>query len=190
MMTVILSLLLLIYFIRGQFGFERPKRWRYWLIPIFSLIMFGVTFKYSGINVIIALGMLILGTVIGMYQGQFATIRPIKKANLEDRVEVRGGLHYLIGWALILAIQVVAEAILKHEELAIAAVSKEAFQGVIEELFPLRRILGGGWWVLWALSASSSLSYTLTLGRRSPAFWATIKRHARRDERRADRKRM
>lgn len=189
MITVILSLLLLIYFIRGQFGFERPTRWRYWLIPIFAAVMFVITFKLSVANVLTAIVMILIGIAIGTYQGHFATIQAVDADTDTAHVEVRGGLHYLIGWLLILVIQLAAEVVFTHEHLEWSSISKEAFQSVIEELFPFRRLHGGGWWVLWALSASASLSYTLTLVQRSPGFRATIKRHARRNERRADRKR-
>ncbi|GKT03662.1 hypothetical protein [Furfurilactobacillus entadae] len=188
MWTVILSLLVLFYFIQGQFAFERPTRLRYWVLPIFALVMFSQTFKVTAANVWIAVAMVGLGIIIGILQGRYATIRPLLGASGEARVEVKGGWLYLAGWAVMLIVQLGMEVIFAHHALTVKEVSNEAFQSVIDELFPIRRLQGSGWWVLWALTAGSGLAYTLTLMHRSEGFRATIKRHAHRNDRRAERR--
>ncbi|WP_186808482.1 hypothetical protein [Furfurilactobacillus siliginis] len=174
------------YFIRGQFEFERPRRYKYWLIPLYSVFMFFQLFKNTPANITVAGVMVILGIAIGVTQGRLAVIKPTLNNDGQERVMIRGGWHYLIGWAAILVIQIGVTIVLAHHQMDWHELRSVTNDSMLEELLPFKRIHEGGWWVLWALSASASLSYTLTLMQRSPAFRTTISRH--RHEQRAHRR--
>lgn len=176
--ATLLSLLVLSYFIRGQFEFERPRRYKYWLIPLYSVFMFFQLFKSTPTNNIVAAVMVALGIGIGVTQGRFAVIKPTLNKDGQARVTIRGGWPYLFGWAAILLIQIIVTVVVAHHQMGWHEVRSVTSDSVMEELLPFKRIHEGGWWVLWALSASASLSYTLTLMQRSPAFRVTIGRHA------------
>lgn len=61
-----------------------------------------------------------------------------------------------------------------------AELSQEVLHSALEELLPFRRIYAFDWWILWALSGSSSLAYTGMLAYRSPDFRQALRRRSHR----------
>lgn len=183
-MTII-GVLLLIYFIKKQFEFEQPKRFTYVIVPVITLILFINNFIPNQTNLINVLGIIILGIIAGTFQGYNAQIKEVDTDRNEKRIEIKGGWPYLLGWLLILITQVGISIILRGTELSIVELSKEIVDLILEELLPFRKFNGETWWALWALSTSSSITYAFVLSRRSEYFKETIKRGARkRDKRR------
>lgn len=185
-MTII-CVLLLMYFIKQQFEFERPRRFTYIIVPVITFVLFIENFVPSQINLISVAGIIILGVIAGMFQGFNAQIKEVLTDNNEKRVKIKGGWPYLLGWLLILITQIGISVFLKGTEFSIIELSKEIVNLILEELLPFRKFDEESWWALWALSTSSSITYTFILSRRSEYFRETIKRGARRRERNRER---
>lgn len=187
-MTVI-GLLLVIYFVREQYSFERPKRISYLLIPIYSIFMFLTTYKVSKVNIYLAIIILIFGICVGVFQGKAAKIQQYTGESGKQRVKIKGGTAYLLGWIAIVAAQILIEVFFAHHNMNGNEIFREIGNSIEEELMPFSKVHKGGLWSLWILTGGSSLIYTLTLAHRSSEFRQTIQRGSRKQDRRAMKKR-
>ena len=188
-MTII-GILILIYFVKKQYSFERPKRFTYLLIPIYSLVMFCTTFPINAQNIYFAFGILVIGIAIGIFQGNSAEIKSYIGESGESRVKIKGGNNYLLGWLAIIAVQILIEILLVHHNIDTGEIVKEIQGSIKEEIMPLSRIHRGGFWALWILTGSASLFYTIVLSKRSPEFRQTIKRGSRKKDRMPQKKEL
>ena len=175
----LIGILIVIYFCYSQFKAERPRRFRYLLLPLDALLMFVTTFKLNATNLLLATVIILLGIAIGTFQGRFAQLS-LENVQGQTKVSIRGGWPFLLGWGLILGIQILLSIFLAHHQMDAAELSQEVLHSALEELLPFRRIYAFDWWILWALSGSSSLAYTGMLAYRSPDFWQAIRRRSHR----------
>lgn len=70
----LIGILIVIYFCYSQFKAERPRRFRYLLLPLYALWMFVTTFKLNATNLSLAAVIILLGIMIGTFQGRFAQL--------------------------------------------------------------------------------------------------------------------
>lgn len=182
-MLAFIVALFFIKFIHEQFEFSQINRLSYWLIPLFCGYQFIRTFRWSPVNggwVLLILG---LSLLIGTYQARHTIVRQeetgtqyFKDATGQEIpiykkvITAQGGRHYLYGWAAVLILQIVIEVIYLHEELSVGLVFKEAYTEVLADVMTFYRFTGARptSWIIWALVALSSLSYTVMLAHRSP----------------------
>lgn len=164
----LIGIILVFYFCYSQFKMERPKRFRYLLLPLYALFMFLKTFELGVGNLWLAVLIIVIGAAIGSFQGAFAQIESQLDDQNHPRVSVRGGWPFLMGWGLIVGVQILLTLFLAHQSVNAATLSETILHSALEELLPFRRINAFNWWVLWALSGSASLAYTGMLAYRSP----------------------
>lgn len=172
-----------IIFIKDQFEFSAIGRLSYWFIPIFCLYQFMRTFVWSPLNVAITVGLIIVSALVGHYQTAHTQVRLEETGNRYFRdatgrevpvykkvVTAQGGRHYLYGWLVILALQLVIEGTYLHEAVSVDHLFVEAYKEVVADVLIFYRFTGArhSSWILWGLTAFSSLSYTLFLAHKSP----------------------
>ncbi|GEO69148.1 hypothetical protein [Levilactobacillus acidifarinae] len=182
-MVAFIVALFFIKFIRDQFEFSSINRLSYWIIPIFCCYQFIRTFRWSPLNGGLTLLILLLALAIGRYQARHTRVRLEKTGSQYFRdtlghevpiykkvITAQGGRQYLYGWLAVLIIQLVLEATYLHEVLTPGKVFEEATTEVLADVLTFYRLTGAshGSWILWALTAFSSLAYTLLLARKSP----------------------
>lgn len=172
-----------IIFIKDQFEFSAIGWLSYWFIPIFCLYQFMRTFVWSPLNAVITVGLIIVATLVGHYQTAHTKIRLEETGNRYFRdangqevpvykkvVTAQGGRHYLYGWLMILGLQLVIEGLYLHELTSIDHLFEAAYKEVAADVLIFYRLTGArhSSWILWGLTAFSSLSYTLFLAHKSP----------------------
>ncbi|TYC50836.1 hypothetical protein ESZ50_01055 [Weissella muntiaci] len=181
-------LFILLYFIQKQFSYERPKRYQYVLLPIYTGVLFILSLGHGRVAPAWVIGIIGIGIVVGMIQGNFAKLSPYIGEAGEARVKIKGGWPYLIGWILLLLGQLAINLYIAHTQFDLNELINESKSLMLEELFPFRKINGINWWPFWALSTSASVTYTMILYLRSPEFRLTIRRGAHRADRNSRRK--
>lgn len=172
-----------IKFIKDQFEFSAIRWISYWFIPIFCLYQFARTFTWSPLNVLLTVGLVLVAYLVGHYQTAHTQVRLeetgsqyFRDANGQEVpiyrkvVTAQGGRHYLYGWLIILVLQIVIEGTYLHEVLTVDHVFEATYKEVLADVLIFYRFSGGrhSSWILWGLTAFSSLSYTLLLAHKSP----------------------
>lgn len=190
-MTVILTILIIWYFLHDQFEFSAVTRFSYWFIPIFTLYQFTRTFAWSTVNLLILLLIIIFASWVGYFQAKRTRIQLEETASTYFRdstgneipiykkvVTAQGGRGYLYGWLLTIGAQFVIELAYLHEQLNFAKIWEEFLTEVLADLMSFYRFIPAGRhssWTLWALTGGTSLAYTLWLMHRSPAVDRTLR---------------
>ncbi|MFD1124285.1 hypothetical protein ACFQ22_02755 [Lentilactobacillus raoultii] len=164
---------LILYFIKEQFTYERPTWFGYWFLPLYTVGMMLISFSYQWQNMPTFLTLLVIGSLIGGFQGRTAKFKDYLSVGGQLRTQVRGGGVYLLGWLLILVIQLIVDLLLLHQTISSTRFGKELVGTVMDDLFPWLAFGSSQAWPLWTLAASSTIIYTLTLQLRSPVFQAT-----------------
>ncbi|KRK46084.1 hypothetical protein [Dellaglioa carnosa] len=128
---------------------------------------------------------IIFSLIIGFYQAKFTLVRIVNATQLyyrdndgteqkiyTHRTMAKGGLHYLIGWCLILIVQLSVGYLLTNEAFSIDHSFKELYAEVLRDLMSAFRFsdVGNTSWSVWALTGFSSLFYTYFLIKKSPAI--------------------
>lgn len=85
-------------------------------------------------------------------------------------VTAQGGRHYLYGWLIILAVQILLEVIYLHERFTPLKIWEVFVDEVMADIFSFSRFVGSNHtsWIIWALISFTSLSYTLWVAKISP----------------------
>lgn len=194
-MTTILIVLILLHFFHEQFEFSSINRLGYWIIPILTGYEFLQSFSWSWLNASLLVGILGFASLVSWYQAKHTKIRLEETATTYFRddqqhevpiyrkdVTAQGGRYYLYGWLVVIVVQLLIEALYLHENLTPHKVWEDFFEEVMADVFSFYRFTRAGAptsWILWALTASTSLGYTLWLARRSPAARRTLFGHTK-----------
>lgn len=189
-MTTIIIILILLHFFHEQFEFSSITRLGYWIIPIFTCYEFLKTFKWSPLNGSLLVGILIFASFVSRYQAQHTRIRLEETATTYFRndhnqevpiyqkvVTAQGGRHYLYGWLMVIGMQLLIEAVYLHENITAHKVWEDFFEEVMADVFSFYRFTMASdhtSGIIWALTAATSLGYTLWLAERSPAARRTL----------------
>lgn len=175
-------LLVFIYFIHEQFKYSVVNRWSYWFMPIFSLVQFSIQMTWNEVNEIKFGLILVVSLLVGYFQAKYTKIQ-IGKAQSAffeyEKEEVtlykkvaraKGGYPYLIGWLVIMAMQVILAFWENQHAFSTQELVSEIYEEVIRDLVLALRFTDSadGAWYVWAITGLSSLSYILFLARRSP----------------------
>lgn len=184
-MTTFFIVLVLLHFFREQFEFSSISRLNYWIIPIFAGYEFVIAFKWSWLNIGLLVGIMAFASLVSHYQASHTRIRLEETATTYFRdaqdhevpiyrkdVTAQGGRHYLDGWLMVIGMQLLIEAVYLHEQLTPHKVWEDFLEEVLADIFSFYRFTAANAhtsWILWALTASTSLGYTLWLAHRSPA---------------------
>ncbi|MFC6181241.1 hypothetical protein [Lactiplantibacillus daowaiensis] len=184
------GILITIYFIHDQFEFSAIKRFSYWIIPIFTCYEFVTTFKWSTLNGLLLSGIVVFAYFVSRYQAMHTRIRLEETATTyfhdaagqevpiyRKVVTAQGGRHYLYGWLMVIGMQLLIEATYLHEHLTAHRVWTAFFEEIMADVLSFYRFASADShtsWIIWALTAATSLGYTLWLAHRSPAARRTL----------------
>lgn len=183
MFLPIVIAIVFVKFIKDQFEFSAITWISYWFIPIFCLYQFVRTFVWSPINVALTIGLIIVSVLVGHYQTAHTQVRLeetgsqyFRDANGQEVpiykkvITAQGGRHYLYGWFVILVLQILIEGTYLHQVLTMDHVFEETYKEILADVMIFYRFTGArhSSWILWGLTAFSSLSYTLLLAHKSP----------------------
>lgn len=182
MALYILGFIVTIYFIYQQFKYETVDKLNYFILPLLSFALLYKTMVWTNKNVIVLLVILVVSIFVGYWQAKNSKYKIVNVPVLfykddgherkiyKKRAKVRGGTSYLIGWFIIIGIQVLLQYYLKLSSSEITTAAKDAFQEIMDELFFLNRITDANRtssaWIAWSIYLFSSLSYTLFLAKR------------------------
>lgn len=195
-MPIIITILILIYFIYQQFEYEKIRRVTYVAIPIFAIYQITQTLPdmKSGTPIFIVILVFILGAGIGLFQASraqvkearaqigFAEVAGEEVPVYKKQVLVKGGARYLIGWAAIILAKFLLALLLHlhiHESLIDAFV-----QDALKDMFfflSFTQKEGATAWMDWTLIGISSAVYTLRLMQKHPLVKAKLIRKKEHD---------
>lgn len=189
-MTIILSIVVIIYFVIDQFEYSLVHRFSFWLLPLFTCYLFMKTFVYSPLNLGLAVALAIFAAAVSYFQAAATQIRQEKRIQLyfendqHEEVPVyrrvvtsQGGRRYLEGWLLVLLVQIIIEVTYLNKALSVHNVWEIVWTEIIGDLLTTYRFATASShtsWILWALMGFTSLGYTLWLSRRSPEVHEAI----------------
>ncbi|GEO78428.1 hypothetical protein FD29_GL001109 [Companilactobacillus mindensis DSM 14500] len=183
MIPPFVTALILIYFIYDQFEFSSISRISFWIIPILTMYQFFNTVKWSKVNLVIILILILFAIAVGYYQADHTKIRLEETSSTFFRdqngqevpiyrkvVTAQGGRHYLYGWLIILIVQILLEVVYLHEKFIPLKIWDVFVEEVIADIFSFTRFVGSEHtsWIIWALISFTSFSYTLWIAQMSP----------------------
>lgn len=64
----LIGILIVFYFCYSQFKAERPRRFRYLLLPLYALLMFVTTFKLNATNLLLAAVIILLELRLALFK--------------------------------------------------------------------------------------------------------------------------
>lgn len=182
-MNVFMVILIFLYFIKKQFEFNPITPLGYWIIPLLSLYEFFLTFKWSLINLVLLLGILLFASAVGHYQAKHTKIqleeigisyfRDLSQNEVpiyRKSVTSEGGRHYLYGWLITIIIQLLIEAFYLGEHLTVGGIWEDFFREMVADILTVYRFSGiykNVNWTIWALAGLTNLSYILCLTKKS-----------------------
>lgn len=179
----IIVIILVLYFIKEQFSFNRLQKLTYLFLPALSLYQVASNFKLNRLNLILLAVTIIIGVAVGYYQSRYAQIKrelkPVyiyydenhnEKKIYKRGILVRGGRSYIIGWIIIFAIQIMIQYLVLVEK---SPIQNELYHELLADFFSIYRLKSLGesadHWYVWALYGTSNLFYLRFLSRRHPA---------------------
>lgn len=183
MIPPFVTALIIIYFIYDQFEFSSISRISFWIIPGITLYQFFNTFKVTTVNLFIVLALIIFAIAIGYYQAIHTKIRLEETSSTFFRdtkgnevpiyrkvITAQGGRHYLYGWLMVLAVQIIIEAVYLKVSLTPIKIWDIFLEEVMADLFSFTRFVGSAHtsWIIWALTSFTSFGYTIWIARLSP----------------------
>lgn len=187
--NTILMILIFGYFIHDQYEYGTVRRFRYLLLPIFTIYQYVTQMRWTGINILISIGITIVAAAISYYQASGTQLRTERIAVsyfewqgaevpiYRRRITARGGSRYLIGWGLIILVQFVLELFIVHEHFSTRHILEELTIEVLNDLNGAFRFAGAGHgnWSVWALTSFTSIFYLYGLVKRSPMFGLALR---------------
>ncbi|WP_099974051.1 hypothetical protein [Lactobacillus terrae] len=170
----IVLLLLIVYFIKKQFEFEKTKRIYLLIIPVYSIIMFIFSFKPSVSNNLYLLVILVISAIVSYIQAKHTeTITlPDKDKYNRPATEIKGGYVYLLGWIVIF----IAELILIWFKVGRLNILETLSEEITLDLFKFKHFGNDSSWFILALSGFSSYFYSLWLRLFNPDIKKSLNR--------------
>lgn len=183
MIPPFVTALILIYFIYDQFEFSSISRLSFWIIPALTLYQFFQTVKWTQVNILIIIGLIIFSIGVGYYQAHNTAIRLEETSSTFFRdtegkevpiyrkvVTAQGGRQYLYGWLAVLIVQILLEAVYLHERLTPIKIWDVFLEEVMADIFSFSRFVGKAHtsWIIWALTSFTSLSYSIWVAKMYP----------------------
>lgn len=147
--SIIAIVILMLMILSLTFIYAENSKFRFWIIPCFSLVMFIVTFSGNFKFWWLMLLMIIIAVGLGYLQA----FKPQSKPASEGHGTLyRGGWWYLLSWVILFAIEITVRHLFNSHSLSISG-SSLAFT-----YFPIIRLSGRSIWLLWAMSFISSVT--------------------------------
>lgn len=190
-MIQLLSIVVIGYFINGQYHDSQITAIKYLLIPLVAFFHLGFTVQHlSNRELVIVVIASVLAAGIGYMQAHYTVITPARKVlafyrnatNQEmpiytKTVLARGVSVYLIGWGMLIILEMLVEFVQLHAAVTFENALTIIRTDIFGAIFTITDNLGSGNPTLWALTAFSSLSYSITLSRTHASVHAAIYDH-------------
>lgn len=187
--SIIITIIVTLYFIKKQFEYEKVKLSRYLVIPVFASYRFFNSVEIENARDAFICGIAFVAAVlVAFYQVRTFTFKTVEKRSryyvkvngekqpvYRDEYLAKGGSAYLIGWIALFIVQVALS--LMANELQLADISHEWLTEVLQDLLLLDRINGHSAWWAWELFAVSNLTYYIVLRRQNETFRRNIQKN-------------
>lgn len=163
----IILIILVIHLCASAFDYVKISFFHHFLVPIYALIMFFITMKWTQKDITLLIILIVAGFLIGILETMDLVFRkkPSKKRVKEDDkpskkwvYEMRRGWPYLAGWILVIIIGLGLSDIMNHAGIYHLLVDK-VFEEIFEEVDPLSFFTESHPWYIWILSSVSSLTF-------------------------------
>ncbi len=167
----LILIVLVIHLCMSAFKYVKVSFFHHFLVPIYALIMFFLTMKWTSKDMILLVILIGVSVLIGWLETMDLTFRKKpnthhshKKENQESKqkskwiYEMRRGWPYLVGWILVLVIGLALNDIINHSGLYHLFVDK-IFEEALEEIDPLSFFTESHPWYIWILSSVSALTF-------------------------------
>lgn len=179
--TSLLSLGIIIYFIKDQFSFSAVTRVRFLFLPLFCLYQFVSKINEVNLNgFIYFIVLFITSAIIGMYQGKdFMTKTYLRKGSFtidnkgnrnylyRERLFSRGGRSYLIGWVIMFILSLLV-ATNFHVHFDLLLLFKELITEIMKDLTIWLRVTDKtSSWQIWELLGVSNIVYLIRIRMKS-----------------------
>ncbi|MCF6515340.1 hypothetical protein GSH19_04115 [Lactobacillus sp. S2-2] len=180
--TSLLSLGIIIYFIKDQFSFSAVTKVRFLFLPLFCLYQFVSKIDTMDLNgFIYFVALFIISALIGVYQGKdFMTKSYLRKGSFtidddgkrhhlyRERLFSKGGNSYLIGWIIMFVITLLVETNF-HIHFNLLLLLKELLLEIMKDLTIWLRVTDKtSNWQIWEILGVSNIVYLIRIRMKSP----------------------
>lgn len=162
--TIIFYLILLICVIHlcsKAYKFIPLSKFHHFYVPVYSIILFLITFSWTDRNdYIAALILLPISLLIGWYQSSKLEVKK-KYSEKKKKMQyfVKRNHPFVIGWILLLVIGIgIGE--LNTKTSVVSALSEKIFTEILSEFDPLLIFTEHHPWYIWFMSGISSLTFS------------------------------
>lgn len=163
----IVLIILVIHLCTSAFDYVKVSFFHHFLVPIYALIMFFITMRWTQKDITLLVILIVVGFLIGILETMDLTFqkKPSKRKHKEDDksykkwvYQMRRGWPYLAGWILVIVIGLGLSDIVDHAGIYHLFVDK-VFEEIFEEIDPLSFFTESHPWYIWILSSVSSLTF-------------------------------
>ncbi|MGX7350924.1 hypothetical protein RU97_GL000363 [Enterococcus canis] len=176
MFSIILLLFLVIIFSRKTFAYEKVTRVRFWLIPLYGVVMTIYSFDSREGQLGLLFAVLLAAIVIGYLETLSAkTSKESVDVYGRPMIKVKKGLSFIIGWLLVFILGAVIEVIegksFDTNTFIWKVIDDIEYDTMFYKVFATHNTSR-----IWLLVSVSSLAYLYFLNRREPALRQAIGR--------------
>ncbi len=162
----LILIVLVIHLCMSAFEYVKISFFHHFLVPIYSLVMFFLTMKWTQKDLQLLAVLFVVGVLIGLLETMQLTFRKKlgkhhhKKEGEKQKwiYEMRRGWPYLVGWILVIVIGLALSDLINHSGLYHLFVDK-IFEEIFEEIDPIGFLSESHPWYIWILSSVSSLTF-------------------------------
>jgi len=164
-----LSLVFLVFWVGKLLSrsceFERITRLELIILPLYSIMMFLGTIRWSEGEIFEIIVLMLVASIIGGIQSLGVEIKSGSKEKESNVtiIMVKKNIQYIIGWVMIF---VLTTLIRVHYNLSSIDIKGEIISEVMKEMIPIIRFSSKDNWEIWLISAFSSLNFTYLLQRK------------------------
>ena len=166
MKLIIYGLLLFIAFRLSlhAFEFEKISRLKLLSIPVYSILMFFATMRWTSENFFTAFILILAAGFIGWFQTIKSEIKVTDELDRHQRpvILIKKGFPYILGWIAIFVLGIMMH-FFHHASIAIDDIFSEFAHELLKDIAVFTRFSSKDSWYVWALSGVSSMTFTFFL---------------------------
>ncbi len=181
-MALFLNIGVLVYFIYQQFNYGDVHKFRYFVLPLFALYKLVTISGWHTRDIPGVFLIAVVSLFISWFQAHGTRVREehIAKYYFKNKAgkeipiyshsaTARGGWYYLIGWGVILGIELLLEVNVSQMTLDNVNIGHLVFSETLQSLLAVYAVANPGHndWSVWSLTFFTSLGYTLWLMHKS-----------------------
>ncbi|EEI24999.1 hypothetical protein [Lentilactobacillus hilgardii] len=177
----VVSLLIIIYFVKDQFEFSKVTKTRLLFLPIFCLYQFFSKLNINSVHdIVMLIVILIFSIVVGFYQSVNFKIKELstskyffiddngKEVNIYQKaLYARGGRSYLIGWLLVFLFTLLLNSKFNND-LNFFRFTHELVDEMMKDLSIFMRIKDkSSGWKSWGILGITNIAYLFFIRHKS-----------------------